>query len=576
MVKGQPKSLSLIPLNSPRLKEFKNLDGSCAEWLKRAEKFDNEGSGDAALFCRRKAYFDSDNLSESFYKYCQDIVMEGFGSSSQLDPEQHMKMCRFITGKHNRKLLLASRGSFKSTIGALGYATWRVAREVVLTGESRLRILFASENLSTAKRNMMFVKNLMEWSKSFIELAGEHKGEKADRQTWGVYSITSQFRSDPAIGEPTFSPIGIQAGRVGFHFDIVICDDLQAWTMSTTPEQIDNVDEFFKLLFSMLVQDGTAEFLILGTRWHNDDIYQRIKDRNDRMDKRQLSARKFKVLEMPARDKRNGSITFTTIYTESLLQEIRETQGARIYANQYMLEAVDEEEIKLKHEYLQYWTPKMIKGRRLNLYVTCDFAFTKVDSTYRGNRSKRLDYTVILTVGIDDDWNYFVLDWFRERCSKRSAIREFYRQFFSALPGLSVETKPISVLMQKFDRAQIKETIDQYAYEVNKYVYIEWISYPSTASKYARIESSVVPLFEAGHIFIPPNMQWFVNAEYDKFGSRQGHDDALDALCNVAYYSNPVVKQKDRPRLNKNQIRISRLKAGRGCDGEQGASWKMI
>jgi len=579
-------SPSSVCFDDPAFGGFKGMTGDFKTWMQRSRDLKKKGIPMLAEFCQRKAYFDANSLGDSFYAYVRDIIMQRYGKSSLFDRYAHRLECYFIAeqckptilkevskrvtfeyshGSPRFRMLQAARGSFKSTVGTLGYATWRIARDYLLHGESRLRILLASENTVIAKRNMRFCRQMMDWSEKFILLGGDHKGERRERQQWAIEGLTSQFRMDPSLGEATLAPIGVDAERTGFHYNLVIPDDLQAYNFSGSAEQIDRCHDFYKLLHSILVQDGTGEMLILGTRWHNDDIYRRLEE----LAKKIRVIDRLKVLKIPAMDEKTKSINFPTIYSVRELERIKNEQGSRIFANQYMLTAISAEDVRLKHEYIQYWTPQMIEGRRMNRYITVDLAFTEIDKTYTAYRAKKIAYTVILTIDVDEDFNYFIKDWFRERVSKLTAIKEMYRQY-------TQHKGTQAVLMQRFDRVQIGETLDQYARLVRQYLPIEWISYPSAQNKINRIDVSVVPQFEALRIFLRPDMGWFLSGEFYDY-PQSDYFDCLDALCNITYYSNPATKRQHKQKKTEHQIRHDRLKAGKGlANRNQGESWKRI
>jgi hypothetical protein len=576
----------LIALQSPELGDYQNLSGSFEDWVSRSKQARTRNEPEYADYCVRKAYFDSDDLAESFYAYCRDIVMASVGeSANKLDRVAHLLMIEFLAGKgrpkslkearkrislkyvhgsDRYKMLQAARYSLKSTIGAAGFATWRVAQDYVLTGESKLTVLFASENLSLAKRNVQWCKQIFEWSEDFIKLAGDHKGTHADKQRWSLTEgLTSQFRRDPIIAEPTIAPIGVTAGRHGFHFKLIIRDDLQAEASSATPQQIDKCHDFSRQLHNIGVKDGTLEMIDLCTRWHNDDVYVRMENLNEQLP----TSQKTKILKIPCKSKKTGSINFPTIYTVSSLERDRKEMGPRMFANQMMLEAVADEDVAFKPGWVQYWTSEMLKHRRLDKYVTVDMAYREVDMTYRGHQTSKAPFTAILTVGIDEEWNYFLLDWFRERCSATTSVKEIYRQM--------EENKALRVLAQKFDRVHIEEAIDQYGFTINKRIPLEFIPYPSRQSKDDRIEKLVFIPWEQRKVFIKPDMTWLLNDEcYDFPASRT--KDGLDALANVMAFSNPKTKMTKAHQKPKEQIIEEQLLAGLDPYDDEADSWKSL
>ncbi len=73
------------------------------------------------------------------------------------------------------------------------------------------------------------------------------------------------------LKEPTISAAGIDAVKVGTHYDVIVCDDLHSQLNVTTPEQIRKVVEYYRLILSLLEPRG--DLIVVGTRWHYSDPY---------------------------------------------------------------------------------------------------------------------------------------------------------------------------------------------------------------------------------------------------------------------------------------------------------------
>jgi len=518
--------------------------------------------------CYQQAYFNSDNLAESFWCFCRDISGRG---SDGLEKDGRWEFAKFVTDAHPYKMLQAARGSWKSSMAIVDYAAWRVGREAILTwdeekgyGESTMRILMASEVLTLARRNVQGVRQIMEWRERYIELCGEHRPPDKKIQTWGRDMLVSRYRSDSRILEGTITPMGINSERVGFHYDLLLLDDLEAERGSATKDQIENCWTLFRLLLSIMQRGG--EMLIVGTRWHDEDIYQKIEDQNARLPR----SKKFKILKIPSDDGTTdeiGKLNFPKILPKHELEDLRRKQGTSIWYSQYRLIPMAEEEKLLKRQWLQFVQPHHLRKEGLNFYTTADFAWTEVTDNFR--RKKRdPDWTVIMTVAVDEVWNYYVIDWFRERCSKRTAVKELYRQYFAH--------KAILAPLQRWDRTQIADMIDQYGFEYGKLMVPEWVNYMPDKKKTVRIETILAPLFEAEKIFLLPDMEWFIQDEYDPF-PKSKHFDALDCIANVAHIASPARKIIVKPNLTPDQLRIKRLKAGTfDPDGGASSDWTNI
>lgn len=518
-----------------------------------------EGSGEAVRYCMARAYVldegaDVEDLAVSFYRFCYEVL----GYVDMYEPF-HMPICRFVVDPWRFKMLQACRGSFKSSIATYGYILWKMAQEYTVTGAVNKRYLIACENLTLALKFLRSVKQVCEKNRDYIEIFGNQVPTKASTNQWTDYKLTSAFKTDWRMAEPTVSPIAIDADRTGFHVDEVVCDDLETERNSASREQIDGCWSFYRLLHSIREpQDG--RMMIVSTRWHYDDIYQRILDRNVKSP----DIFKYKTLIKPAVE--DSKLAFPTRYNEETLAELRLEQGSYIFSCQYLLDPVPESERKFKKGWMKYSRPQMFTQERLRTFTGCDFAFTEQRRIDTGEIVKA-DYTVILTVLVDEVWNFIIKDWFRERCSKLEGVAEMFRQ--CAAHG------SMCAALQKYDRSQMGDIIEIYAHD-NEYSRfaprLEWISYPSSQKKEDRIETALQPLFESKRVFLLPNMDWFEQELLDF--PRGAYDDGCDALCNIVKVSKPPPRTKmalyDNPILR----RIRRLHKGLDPDPKKGKTWK--
>jgi len=523
---------------------MKALKGSFTSWVSRANKLAKSKGADNNIvkYCLQRAYFDSDDLAESFRMYSQDIC------GRKLDSDRRLEFFPFCTSGKRNKMIQAARGSWKSSICVVDYATWRHGRDFLISDyESRNRTLFASEVLELARRNMRWALRIMR-SKRYMDLVGDHKAREKEGFPWGVQEMVSAYRKDTTLGDPSMMPMGANAERTGFHFDLILCDDLEAERSSATSDMIENCWDFFRLLFSIL--DPKGEIQLVGTRWHSDDIYARIEEENETMD----DDEKFDILKIPAKDPETKELNFPAILSEKKLDTLKKRQGNVIFSCQYDLNPVSDEDKVFDASWVKPIQPYMLQQNNMHTYVTADFAWTVVKKQDFRRGRIRSDWTVILTVSIDEDWNYIITDWFRDRCSTWDAVGELYRQW--------EVNKAKMVILQKYDSRGVSETLEQYGYDRGLHMPVEWIAYPPEGGKAARIANLVQPRFKDKKVYMAPNMiQWILQDEVLDF-PRAKHDDALDALCNVIKMGKPPARTKLKHRLTREQREVKLLKAG--------------
>ena len=287
------------------------------DWQREARRREAAGfSRGVVLRCRAYSYVPRKDEWYGFYRYCKEVL--GY---QDLYDRFHVPIAKLVTSKKKYKMLQACRGSFKSSIATVGKITWRIGKEYLESGESSLRILVASEVLAVANKFVKQAKQVMSWNVGYKELFGDHSGEVG----WTDKSITSRYRMNPNLAEPTLSAIALGVDRSGFHWDLIVCDDLEAERSSASRDQIENVWDFYRLLHSLLEPKGELD--IVSTRWHYDDIYSRILKANDKENK----TRRYETLIVPAVTGK-GRLTFPTRFDRETLAHLRETQGSYIYS----------------------------------------------------------------------------------------------------------------------------------------------------------------------------------------------------------------------------------------------------
>jgi phage terminase large subunit-like protein len=213
----------------------------------------------------------------------------------------------------------------------------------------------------------------------------------------------------------------------------------------------------------------------------------------------------------------------------------------------------------------------------LKNYMGCDFAYTEQTRSTSGEL-KKADYTVHIVAAVDEYWNYYIRQVFREKCSKLKGIEKLFELFYG--------NNCIKAGLQKFDRSQIDEIIYQYAHKVRKNPgkRLEYISYPHSVTaganqKNERIATTLQPLMEAGKLHFLPGMEW-LEAELIDF-PLGAHDDGLDALCNLVVVSKPPRGFKVNRPLSFIAKHIEALKKGRirrldGNYDNDPDAWKRI
>lgn len=175
--------------------------------------------------------------------------------------ETHGNMIATLEHPHKRKLIVAPRGSLKTSVCIVAYCVWKLIKN------PDERILIMSEVYVNSKNLIREIKGQIE-SPAFIAVFGDIRGPQ-----WGEGEITITGRSR-VFKEASITAGGIGTTKVGQHFSVVLLDDINGSKNSDTPEKCQKVHDFYRYLTSILEPDG--EMMLVGTRYASGDVCGRI------------------------------------------------------------------------------------------------------------------------------------------------------------------------------------------------------------------------------------------------------------------------------------------------------------
>jgi len=408
--------------------------------------------------------------------------------------------------KKRHRLMLVPRNTLKSTFLTVGGPLQKIAEN------PNVRILIANAKLDNAKKFLSEIKNHIRYSEPVIENYGE------------LYSNDLKWTEDEieVVGrragtrEPTVMAIGAGAGLAGLHFDYIYGDDLVNEINTATREQALKIIEWWRRSMSLL-DPVTGVSTTIGTRWSYYDLYQHIIDElGDNVDVFHRSAYK-----------EDGSPYYPELLPLDRLDELRALEGSYMFSAFYLNDPVDEETSLIKRSNIHYYgrecpcgeTHRKPKKRELAIFTTCDPAISK---------SITADYTGIVTVGVDVEGNWYVLETARGRWSVLEMVERLFDTYDRYQPkGMSVEV--IGSAQMLLENIHTSEALK------GKYLPIVPIKTRSATAKRDRIFASLQARFERGNVFIGPNMPELED-ELSRY-PRSKHDDLIDALSDVSEIS---------------------------------------
>ena len=428
----------------------------------------------------------------SLYFLCKEILHYNEWDTVHDDLE------RFLNRPSNRKLILVPRGHLKTSIVTKAYSIQLLLRN------PNLRILIANQVWDKAREMLYEIKQFLTDKSDLPKLFGPFVSDR-----WREDDIVIAQRSK-ALAAPSIGTSGVEAELTSSHYDVIFCDDLQGEKNFQTPEAREKVKRYYRSMIDLLEPGGLL--IVIGTRWHLDDVYQYILDQEKEYydvtirrvveDGRIIFPKKFSKHFNLARRQWEFSSVPCLDYIDYLKRRPSEE-----FASQYMNDPVDSENAVFKKEYFRYWTAR---PPRLYVSMTIDPAISEKQSA---------DYFVIDVSGMDEDYNIYRLDYAKGHWKVSEQIEQIFTMFLKWHPSaVGLET----VAYQK----ALKSWLEEKQRERQVYFPITELKRSTLESKEFRIKS-LEPFLRDGKYYLAP---WMKSFEEEALGfPRAKHDDELDA-----------------------------------------------
>lgn len=240
-----------------------------------------------------------------------------------------------------RSLSLAPRITFKTTVRTKGYALWRLAKK------PNIRILIISETENNAKKYLREIKGHCERNKKFRY----YFGDWVVSDKWAETEIVIAPRTEN-YAEASITAMGFGATLTSAHYDIIIIDD----PVGRKDRESDTIRkkkiDWFREIPSIL-NDMSSEIHIIGTRWHNDDLYHFIMNTlND-----ELKTEKKQPYNVTCQEAKTdkGKSNFPNIYSVEDLKAKEIEVGVVLFACNYQNRPLTEGSEIFKLEDLQFY-----------------------------------------------------------------------------------------------------------------------------------------------------------------------------------------------------------------------------
>jgi predicted phage terminase large subunit-like protein len=412
----------------------------------------------------------------------------------------HDDLERFLNRPSRRKLVLVPRGHLKTSLVTKAYTIQLLLRN------PDLRILICNQVWDKAREMLYEIKQFLTDKSDLPKLFGNFVSER-----WREDDIVLSHRRK-ALAAPSIGTSGVEAELTSSHYDVIFCDDLQGEKNYQTPEAREKVKRYYRSMIDLLEPGG--QLIVIGTRWHLDDVYQYILD--NEAEYYDVTVRRIvedgQIIFPKKFAKRIDALTKTWQPAEATCMDFinyLKRRPSEEFASQYMNNPIDSENQIFKSSYFKYWSTR---PPRLHVSMTIDPAISE---------KQNADYFVIDVSGMDENHNIYRLDYAKGRWKVSEQIDQIFAMVSKWHPSaVGLETVAYQLALKSY----LEE-----AMRMRKvYFPITELKRNTTEKKEYRIKS-LEPFFRDGKYFLAP---WMKSFEEEALSFPKGrHDDELDAAA---------------------------------------------
>lgn len=288
-----------------------------------------------------QARYDRVMSQRSLYYLCKEVL--GY---KDMVPHVHGDLCEFATSPRYGRFKQATvpRSWFKTWVLTIGKGIWLtlpdeegIYKEIYPYKGENVRILIASNVIDNAAKMINKIKR--EWeSNDRLKAAFPELIPDFNKTRWSDHC--AEVKRSGNYTEGTYTAVGAGGSVISQHFDHIIEDDLiyankddfTGQELMPSQEDIDNAIGWHKLTFSLLANPKEGCIDNVGTRWAPHDIIDYIRRCETQYQCLEISVTRDATWPVES----NEACVWPERYDMVTLQEIRNSQGARIFETQYL------------------------------------------------------------------------------------------------------------------------------------------------------------------------------------------------------------------------------------------------
>jgi predicted phage terminase large subunit-like protein len=388
-------------------------------------------------------------------------------------------------------VVLEPRGGAKTTWGNTILLCWLTAMF------PDLRIGLISNTATQALDFSRAVRFTIESNDKHREIFGDGVSKEKWRDMEWLYKGSKWHGSK----DVTVYAAGTGGPIISKRFDILLCDDILDEENTVTPEAREKVETwFYRTLLPCLTPDGVV--IVIGTRWAEEDLYEQLMTPVEEGGK----GWKSKVVKALVED---DDGTLSSYWEEhwplKRLLEKRVEVGTPMFMCSYQndISGIMAGDV-FQSRYFQ-WFRDLPPDRQYTVIMGVDLA---------SSERERADYTARVTTARDQEGNYYVLSYYRDK--REYGHAEFIRDGYNAY-----QSDLVVIESQQFQSTLIQEVMRDYPH-------IPVEGKKSDVDKTTRARAAAAK-FEAHKVFLHESVR---DSDFTRelLSFPKGHDDLIDAL----------------------------------------------
>lgn len=421
--------------------------------------------------------------------------------------------------------------------GKSAMIAYRAAWEI--TKNPAIRILYISSTANLAQKQLKFIKDILTSPiyKRYWPLMVNEEESKREKWSESEISVDHPKRKQEVIRDPTVFTAGLTTTITGLHCDIAILDDVVVKENAYTKDGREKTQQQYSLLSS--IEAGDSREWAVGTRYHPEDLYADLVkmavDQYDFMGNVVESVPLYEVFERQVENQGDGSGEFLWPrqqrydgkwfgFDQQILSRKRAQYLDRVqFRAQYYNDPNDVGSATITMDQFQYYDQKLLnksdgkwffKDRPLNVFASIDFAFSV---------KQKADYTALVVVGVDAEYNYYILGIDRFKTIK---ISDYFSQILQAYQKWGFRKLGAEVTVAQ--KIIVQDLKDNYIRKYGLALSIEEMS--PKGVKEERIEATLQPRYANGQMwhYRGGNCQVL---EEELVMQNPAHDDVKDCLA---------------------------------------------